>query len=46
MKIDEVYFLYIIDGRIERLWGLEDTWTGMQQLRGDDAELGELGSLS
>ncbi len=26
--------------------GLEDTWTRMRQLAGDDVTLGELGSLS
>jgi predicted ester cyclase len=45
MKIDEVYFFYIEGGRIARLWGLEDTWTRMQQLRGSETQLGELGSL-
>ena len=46
MRIDEVYFFRIADGRISGLWGLEDTWTRMRQLAGDDARLGELGSLS
>jgi len=46
MTIDEVYFFRIADGRISGLWGLEDTWTRMRQLAGDDARLGELGSLS
>ena len=46
MTIDEVYFFRIADGRIGGLWGLEDTWTRMRQLAGDDARLGELGSLS
>lgn len=27
-------------------WGLEDTWTRMRQLAGDDITLRELGSLS
>jgi predicted ester cyclase len=45
MRIDEVYFFRVADGRIDGLWGLEDTWTRMRQLRGDDARLGELGSL-
>jgi hypothetical protein len=34
------------DGRIGGMWGLEDTWTRMRQLAGDDVTLGELGSLS
>jgi ketosteroid isomerase-like protein len=46
MRIDEVYFFRTTDGRISGLWGLEDTWTRMRQLAGDDARLGELGSLS
>jgi predicted ester cyclase len=47
MRIDEVYFFTVTDGRIDRLWGLEDTWTRMRQLRDDErTELGELGSLS
>lgn len=46
MRIDEVYFFRITDNRISGLWGLEDTWTRMRQLAGDDATLGELGSLS
>jgi ketosteroid isomerase-like protein len=45
MRVDEVYFFRTGDGRITGLWGLEDTWTRIQQLRGDSAELGELGSL-
>ena len=45
MRIDEVYFFRITEGRIGGVWGLEDTWTRMRQLRGDDAALGELGSL-
>jgi predicted ester cyclase len=45
MSIDEVYFFRIADDRISGLWGLEDTWTRMRQLAGDDARLGELGSL-
>ena len=35
MRIDEVYFFRFTDGRISGLWGLEDTWTRMQQLAGD-----------
>ena len=34
MKIDEVYFFRITDGRISGLWGLEGTWTLMPQLAG------------
>ena len=46
MRIDEVCFFRTGDERITGLWGLEDTWTRMHQLAGDDATLGELGSLS
>jgi predicted ester cyclase len=46
MRIDEVYFFHITDGRLDRLWGLEDTWNRIRQLQGHDAYLGELGSLS
>lgn len=46
MRVDEVSFIRIADGRITGMWGLEDTWTPMRQLAGDDASLGELGSLS
>jgi SnoaL-like polyketide cyclase len=46
MKIDEVYFFRITDGRIRGLWGLEDNWTRMRQLRGVAGDMGELGSLS
>jgi steroid delta-isomerase-like uncharacterized protein len=47
MRIDEVYFFRFDGGRLRSLWGLEDTWSRMQQLAGDSgATLGELGSLS
>jgi predicted ester cyclase len=46
MRVDEVYFFRVSDDRITDLWGLEDTWTRMRQLAGNDATLGELGSLS
>jgi steroid delta-isomerase-like uncharacterized protein len=46
MRVDEVYFFGVTDGRIDRMWGLEDTWTRLRQLQGDDVELGQLGSLS
>jgi predicted ester cyclase len=46
MRVDEVYFFRITDERVSGLWGLEDTWTRMRQLAGDDVTLGELGSLS
>jgi predicted ester cyclase len=46
MRIDEVYFFRVDDGRIGGLWGLEDTWSRMRQLAGDAATLGELGSLT
>ena len=46
MPIDEVYFFRFADNRISGMWELEDTWNRMRQLAGDDATLGELGSLS
>lgn len=46
MRIDEVYFFRFVGDRVAGMWGLEDTWTRMRQLAGDDATLGELGSLS
>jgi predicted ester cyclase len=45
MDIDEVSFIRIRDGRIAGMWGLEDTWTRIRQLAGQDATLGDLGSL-
>jgi predicted ester cyclase len=46
MDVDEVSFIRIEDGRISRMWGLEDTWTRMRQLAGREVTLGDLGSLS
>ena len=46
MRVDEVYFFRVSEGRVSGVWGLEDTWSRMRQLAGDDATLGELGSLS
>jgi predicted ester cyclase len=46
MDIDEVYFFQLTDGRVIGLWGLEDTWTRLEQLRGAETRPGELGSLS
>ena len=46
MRVDEVHFFRIGDDRLAGVWGLEDTWTRMRQLAGDDATLGELGSLN
>jgi hypothetical protein len=45
MDVDEVSFIRITDGRISGIWGLEDTWTRIRQLVGDDVTVGELGSL-
>jgi hypothetical protein len=46
MKIDEVSFFRFAGDRIRSMWGLEDTWTRLRQLAGEDVTLGELGSLS
>ncbi|HMG44319.1 MAG TPA: ester cyclase [Acidimicrobiales bacterium] len=45
MRIDEVYFFRTRDSRLARAWGLEDTWTRHQQLRGTAQQLGDHGSL-
>jgi predicted ester cyclase len=45
MNIDEVYFFRVTNDRLARVWGLEDTWTRYQQLRGNPTDLGEHGSL-
>jgi predicted ester cyclase len=45
MDVDEISFIRITDGRISGIWGLEDTWTRIRQLVGDDVTVGELGSL-
>jgi predicted ester cyclase len=46
MRVDEVSFIRVSAGRISGMWGLEDTWTRMRQLAGDNVTLGDLGSLS
>jgi steroid delta-isomerase-like uncharacterized protein len=46
MRVDEVHIYHLVDGRIAKVWALEDTWGRMRQLAGDDATLGELGSLT
>lgn len=46
MAVDEVYFLRFAGDRIRSMWGLEDTWTRIRQLAGENVTLGELGSLS
>ena len=45
MRVDEVYFFTVAEGRIARLWGLEDTWTRRRQLAGEAPRMGEMGSL-
>ena len=45
MRVDEVYFFRIREGRIAQVWGLEDTWSRMRQLQGGPGHLGEMGSL-
>ena len=45
-KVDEVYFFRFSQNRIRSMWGLEDTWTRLRQLSGDNVTLGELGYLS
>jgi hypothetical protein len=41
MNIDEVYFFRIMNARLARAWGLEDTWTRHQQLQGHPTRAGE-----
>jgi hypothetical protein len=45
MNIDEVYFFRIMNARLARAWGLEDTWTRHQQLQGHPTRAGEHGSF-
>jgi predicted ester cyclase len=45
MHIDEVYFFRVTNDRLARAWGLEDTWTRYQQLRGNPTDPGEHGSF-
>ena len=35
MLVDEVYFFRVRADRLNRVWGLEDTWTRYRQLQGD-----------
>jgi predicted ester cyclase len=46
MSVDEVHIYRLQDRRIAEVWALEDTWTRMRQIAGDDPTSGELGSLS
>jgi predicted ester cyclase len=32
MRVDEVFFFEFANGRISRVWGLEDTWERLRQL--------------
>jgi steroid delta-isomerase-like uncharacterized protein len=32
MQVDEVWFFTIAEGRLDRMWSLEDTWTRLLQL--------------
>jgi predicted ester cyclase len=45
MNIDEIYFFRVANGRLARVWGLEDTWARHQQLQGNPTTPGEHGSL-
>lgn len=41
MRIDEVYFFRFDGDRLDRMWGIEDTWTRLGQLFGAE-RAGEL----
>jgi predicted ester cyclase len=32
MEVDEVWFFTVLDGRLDRMWSLEDTWSRLMQL--------------
>lgn len=32
MRVDEVWFFTVVDGRLDRMWSLEDTWSRLLQL--------------
>lgn len=32
MEVDEVWFFTIVQGRLDRMWALEDTWARLLQL--------------
>jgi predicted ester cyclase len=34
MRVNEVFFFEFENGRISRMWGLEDTWERLRQLGG------------
>lgn len=36
MAVDEVYFFRFARDRIRSMWGLEDTWTRIRQLAGEN----------
>jgi steroid delta-isomerase-like uncharacterized protein len=32
MQVDEVWFFTVVEGRLDRMWSLEDTWSRLLQL--------------
>jgi predicted ester cyclase len=32
MEVDEVWFFTVVEGRLDRMWSLEDTWSRLLQL--------------
>jgi hypothetical protein len=32
MEVDEVWFFTVAEGRLDRMWSLEDTWSRLLQL--------------
>jgi steroid delta-isomerase-like uncharacterized protein len=49
MEVDEVWFFTVADGRLDRMWSIEDTWARLQQLgtaaQALDTAAGEGGSI-
>lgn len=39
MRVDEVYFFTLADGLLDQAWGLEDTWSRLRQLIGEERAL-------
>jgi hypothetical protein len=32
MEVNEVWFFTVLEGRLDRMWSLEDTWSRLLQL--------------
>ncbi len=42
MRVDEVYFFTVLNGRLDGAWGLEDTWGRLRQLGTAEQAAGSL----